>query len=168
MKILLFSDNHRNSEYVESIIREHKDCDRYISLGDSEMSESELSALNIFGVKGNYPFEPRFPEDLLFDFDGWVCFFTHGHKYGVKNGLSKLYESAKSQNVDIVCFGHTHRAYLEEIDDIIFLNPGSLTYPKGFSNETYAIMMTSFDYVNIEILDYHSGKVIQKYQRKKG
>jgi len=167
MKILLFSDNHRNAEYVEKLVKDHQDFDRYISLGDSEMSESELSNLNIFGVKGNYPFEPKFPDDLFFEFDEWKCFFTHGHKYGVKNGLSRLYEVSKSLDAEVVCFGHTHRAFLEDMDDIIFLNPGSLAYPKGFSNATYAILITSKSTISIEIIDFQTEHTLFQYKKSK-
>ena len=86
MKLLIFSDNHREKTALESILLLHKDSERFISLGDSEMSETELSNLNVFGVKGNYPFEPKFPDELTFEFDGWRFFLTHGHKYNVKNG----------------------------------------------------------------------------------
>ncbi|MDD3122541.1 MAG: YfcE family phosphodiesterase [Candidatus Izemoplasmatales bacterium] len=167
MKIILFSDNHRDKEAVLELIKMYPSADRYISLGDSEMTESELSMLNIYGVKGNYPFEPKFPDDLSFTFDDWDFFFTHGHKYGVKNGLSRLYEVSKSLNSEIVCFGHTHVAFLEEMDDIIFLNPGSLTFPKRFEPTSFAYIETSPNLIDIKILDLKTNKVIFSFKKKK-
>jgi hypothetical protein len=167
MKIILFSDNHRDKEAVLEVLKLFPDADRYISLGDSEMSESELSMLNIFGVKGNYPFEPKFPDDLSFTFDDWNFFLTHGHKYGVKNGLSRLYEVSKSLNSDVVCFGHTHLAYLEEIDNTIFVNPGSLTFPKGYEPTSFAFIETSLIFIDIRIIDLKTSKVIFSLKKKK-
>ena len=68
---------------------------------------------------------------------------------------------------DIVCFGHTHRAFLEELDDIIFLNPGSLTFPKGFSNETYAIAKTSEKSIQIDVYDMKQDKPILSFKKQK-
>lgn len=165
MKLILFSDNHRNRESVDQILKRHPDADRFISLGDSEMRESELNERNIIGVKGNYPFEPDFPDSLLFVFDDWKIYFTHGHRLGVKMGLSRLYELARDQDIQVVCFGHTHRAILEEIDDIVFLNPGSLTFPKGFAGSSYAIIYTSIKEIRFEIHDIVDDKIL--YQLKK-
>ena len=125
MKLLIFSDNHRDRSSVNKMLEDNKDSDYIFSLGDSEMPEHELSALNIVGVKGNYPFEPKFSYNLFLNFLGVDVFFTHGHRYNVKLGISRLLEEAKSLNAEIVCFGHTHQAYLRDVSGIIFLNPGS-------------------------------------------
>ncbi len=39
MKLLLFSDNHRDKESVKKIIKQNRGLEHYISLGDSEMRE---------------------------------------------------------------------------------------------------------------------------------
>ncbi len=153
MKLLVFSDNHKDKDSLDLMLESYKNIDRIISLGDSEMREEELSERNIIGVKGNYPFEPNFPDDLIFYFDDWKFLFTHGHKYGVKMGLSRLYEVSKDHEINVVCFGHTHRAILEEIDDIVFINPGSLTFPKGYPHPTYAFIETFPLKVFIKIKD---------------
>ncbi|MFA7075915.1 MAG: YfcE family phosphodiesterase, partial [Candidatus Izemoplasmatales bacterium] len=122
MRILIFSDNHGERYNIDRIIKQWIPLDRIISLGDSEMSENELSNLEIIGVKGNYPFEPKFPTELNFNFEGVNCFFTHGHHYHVKSGVSSLLQKAYLNKYDIVGFGHTHRVFLEEISGIIMIN----------------------------------------------
>lgn len=167
MRILIFSDNHRNRENIKMMIDEHPKVDRMISLGDSEMSEIELSNLGIFGVKGNYPFEPQFPLDLFFDFEGWKFFLTHGHLYSVKNGISRIYEVGKEKEADIVCFGHTHRPLLEDYGDLILFNPGSLAHPKGSIYPTYGFIEVTEKELALQLIDLYSHVPIQTLIKKR-
>jgi putative phosphoesterase len=58
--------------------------------------------------------------------------------------MDGLLYHAKEAQADIVCFGHTHRPYVEEIDNILFINPGSLCYPRSkYPEPTYCILDTS-------------------------
>ncbi len=42
-----------------------------------------------------------------------------------------------------VMFGHTHRPFFEEMDEIIVLNPGSLSFPRQEGRKgSYMIMET--------------------------
>lgn len=159
MKILIFSDNHRNKENVQAIINQNPGVDRIISLGDSEMTEAELNALNIIGVKGNFPFEPKFPLELNFNFEGINILFTHGHLYHVKLGLTRLINNAKYRDFDMVCFGHTHRSYLEEIDELIVFNPGSLSNHRSFETATYGLIEIDSLKVKINIFDLKNNKI---------
>ena len=42
--------------------------------------------------------------------------------------------------MDVVVFGHTHIPTYKTIDDIIFINPGSLAYPRGKSDKSFGIL----------------------------
>ena len=149
------------------MLEDNKDSDYIFSLGDSEMPEHELSALNIVGVKGNYPFEPKFSYNLFLNFLGVDVFFTHGHRYNVKLGISRLLEEAKSLNAEIVCFGHTHQAYLRDVSGIIFLNPGSLKKPKYGFKPSYAIINISKEKIHIEIIELVTLKKIKEIIKKR-
>ncbi|MBI9009739.1 MAG: YfcE family phosphodiesterase [Tenericutes bacterium] len=166
MKLLLFSDNHRDRDSVKEVIRMHPDMDRYISLGDSEMKEHELSSLNVFGVKGNYPFEPNFPYDLSFNFLGLSVFFTHGHRYSVKLGLTKLLNHAIYNNIDIVCFGHTHRPFLREIEKVLFINPGCFSKERNGASNSYCILEITETLVHV-VINTLSGVTLMDYDKER-
>jgi hypothetical protein len=166
MKILVFSDNHKDVEIIDKITRMNPDCDRYISLGDSEMSESALSSRNIFGVKGNYPFEPDFPQSLVFEFESHRTFFTHGHHFYVKTGLYNLTEYAIENQIDLVFFGHTHQYVITERDGVVLVNPGSTTFPKGAHNGTFALVTISSPRIKVEIMDVESNLPIETFVKK--
>ncbi|MDP3130435.1 MAG: metallophosphoesterase [Bacillota bacterium] len=168
MKIVVFSDNHRDREVVERILLLNPDADRVLSLGDSEMREDELSALGVYGVKGNYPFEPDFPDELTTVFEGWKTFIAHGHRYGVKNGLYWLSERARAEECDIAMFGHTHAPFLEERDGVVFLNPGSAARPRNGLAGTYAVIEAFEPELKIAILDVDTNKPLNTLSKRKG
>ena len=58
----------------------------------------------------------------------------------MKIGINSLYRFAKDNNIDFVVFGHTHIPIYETIDNITFINPGSLAYPRGGSNKAFGIL----------------------------
>lgn len=50
-------------------------------------------------------------------------------------------KEAIDRGVDIVLYGHTHRPVIDIDDDIIAVNPGSLSYPRQEGRQpSYAIM----------------------------
>lgn len=166
MRILIFSDNHGDRDNLARIIKLHSPLDRIFSLGDSEMKETELSELEIVGVKGNYPFEPKFPYELKFVFEGWSVLLTHGHLYHVKMGLAKILQKAYDEKVDIACFGHTHRTHLEETAGIILLNPGSLSNWRSHENPTFAVLDLDSSEVNVRIFNVY-GNIIKQLKKKR-
>ena len=69
----------------------------------------------------------------------WI---THGHRYGVSFDTEEIKEEARILGADIVMFGHTHRPYLDEEEDLITLNPGSMTYPRQSGRQPSYMVMT--------------------------
>lgn len=167
MKILLFSDNHRDRVAVKELVNKHPKVDYTICLGDSEMRESELTELNIFGVKGNYPFEPNFPKDLELVFEGVKVFFTHGHNYSVKLGIKRILNKAIYNQYEVVCFGHTHQPLCIESEGVILINPGSLSNSRSYGQPTYAILEITEKEINIFIRTLYHNKTIYNLTKKR-
>ena len=162
MKLLLFSDNHRDRASIKQIIRKNPKSDLIISLGDSEMKKHELVEQHIQGVKGNYPFEPDLPKELTYEFHGLKLYMTHGHHFSVKLGLTRLLNFAAYNDIKIVCFGHTHRPLIKEIDDILFINPGSSSKSKMHNECSYAVLELSDEYIKA-VIKTITGKVLFEY-----
>jgi len=167
MRILIFSDNHGDQENLRRVIKKIGHVDRIFSLGDSEMRDIELTLLNVVGVKGNYPFEPKFPYELSFVFHDQLVFLTHGHLYHVKLGLSSLVNHADNIGAKIVCFGHTHRPLLEVINDIIFVNPGALANKRSGDNPSYGIIEITEEETTVVIKNVYDN-IIKELRKKHG
>ncbi len=163
VRLLVFSDNHRERSGLKEMLRQNHGYDHVFSLGDSEMPEHELSSMGIVGVRGNYPFEPQFPYDLNLRFLDYNVFFTHGHRYFVKSGLSALYRNARSLGCQIAFYGHTHIWNIEDAGDVLLVNPGSLAYPKLNSELTYAVVELLKNQVAVSIVDVTTQETIKNY-----
>ncbi len=66
----------------------------------------------------------RYPETDLFDLEGLRVGLTHGSgaPAGIEGRVAALFPGA-----DVVVFGHTHKALIEERNGVLLLNPGSPT-----------------------------------------
>ena len=158
MKYLLFSDIHGCLPALQRALDffEAQKCDMMCILGDiinygprNRIPEGIdpkgiVERLNnladkIIAVRGNCDAEV---DQMLLDFpimadyalvvdNGRRLLLTHGHKYNKENMLPGKY--------DVVFSGHTHLWTLENEEDTVFCNTGSITFPKGGNVPTFAI-----------------------------
>ena len=135
MKILVVSDTHRKDDNLKLVLSEECPLDMLIHLGDAEGSEHFIPdwvnpECRMEMVLGNNDFFSRLGREREIDIAGHKAFITHGHYYGVSMGPEGLVDEAKSRGCDIAMYGHTHRPFLDVIDGVTVLNPGSLSYPR--------------------------------------
>ena len=135
MKILVVSDTHRKDDHLKLVLSEECPLDMLIHLGDAEGSEHFIPdwvnpECRMEMVLGNNDFFSRLDREREIDIAGHKAFITHGHYYGVSMGPEGLVDEAKSRGCDIAMYGHTHRPFLDVIDGVTVLNPGSLSYPR--------------------------------------
>ena len=160
MKMLIASDLHGSSMYIKKLWDrvDVEKADRIILLGDllyhgprnglPEEYDTKVAydllnskAEMITCVRGNCDSEV---DEMVLDFlieaphmilsdSGLNIFITHGHYYNT----SHLPPMA---NIDVIMHGHTHVPALEEIGDgKYYMNPGSVSIPKGGSDHSYII-----------------------------
>ena len=158
MKILIVSDTHRKDENLKWVIRKTKPFDMLIHLGDAEGSEYEImkwvdKGCDLEMIMGNNDFFSELPREEEIEIDGNKVLVTHGHYYGVSMDISGVAEEAASRDCQAVFFGHTHKPVIEEIDGVLAINPGSLSYPRQHGRRpSYAVLETDSDgKMNVEI-----------------
>ena len=133
MRIGIMGDTHRHASSMGRAIENFKDCDMILHTGDNFVDANiihEKTGIDIIAVKGNCDFEDV-EDEILFESGGKSIFLCHGHRYGVKHGMGGLKKRAKELGADIVVFGHTHIPHFEEIDKMVFINPGSTSRPRS-------------------------------------
>ena len=132
-KILVISDSHGFEGNVRKLAERIKDIDLLIHLGDFESGLHRIESMvncDICAVPGNNHFGSGLEQDRVVEINNHRFFLTHGHKYGVYYGLYGLYNKEKENNCDVVLFGHTHKPIIKYMDDITFVNPGSISLPR--------------------------------------
>ena len=152
MKILIVSDSHGNTNAILSVINKELP-DYIIHLGDGVNDTSAIKAkypdIPLRAVKGNCDYLCNLSETEVFILCDKKFLITHGHLFYVKSSLSRLVDYANEQKCDIVLFGHTHRSHKEDVNGILFVNPGCI----GFNhNKRYAVIELVEDRVTCELL----------------
>lgn len=152
MKIGILSDTHNIKECIDKTIPYLKDCDLIIHAGDNFADSKyihSITKIGIMAVKGNCDFD-NVEDELLFDIEDKLIFLCHGDKYNVKYGLEKIEAKAKSVGADIVIFGHSHTPLNLKKDNILYLNPGSASLPRGVKYKSFYIMNLENNNIEIE------------------
>ncbi len=136
---LILSDSHGRAKLgkIASLAAEN---DYIVHLGDGAGDLRELITdypEKVYSLKGNCDFYGG-QEECVIEAEGLSVFCCHGHKYGVKSGISRLAARAKELGCEIALYGHTHRAAIEEIDGVLCINPGSAG---AYGDPTYCYLV---------------------------
>ena len=160
MKLLIVSDIHGDLDSARMIFSayEQEHCDKILLLGDilyhgprNDLPPSynpkgviELLNMNrskLLAVRGNCDTEvdqmvldfPILADYCYLSLDGLTIFATHGHKYNLEN-------IPAIGSGEILLHGHTHIPACQEFGcSNYYLNPGSVSIPKGGYAKTYMI-----------------------------
>lgn len=134
MKIVVMSDSHGKEENIDKVIAQHQDADMLIHLGDICGDEDYLEAVcpyPVIMVAGNCDsYMCGLPGERIIDIAGKKCLLTHGHSFNVRRDRIQLAERAKAVGASVAMYGHTHVPEIETYDEVLVLNPGSVTYPR--------------------------------------
>lgn len=159
MRLMFASDIHGSAYYCERIksIWKTEHPEKLILLGDllyhgprndlpkDYAPKKCIEILNslkneILAVRGNCEAEvdqmvlefPCLADYMILYLDGRMVFVTHGHIYNTSN-------PPMLKKGDILLHGHTHIPAMEKVGDYFYINPGSVSIPKGGSTHNYMI-----------------------------
>lgn len=179
MKYMFASDVHGSAYFCRKMLEAYREegAERLVLLGDllyhgprndlpKEYAPKEVIAMlndkkdEIYTVRGNCEAEVdqmvlEFPvqaEYCVLVIEGKTFFATHGHVYNTDH-LPPLKKG------DILIHGHTHVLKAENMEDYIWLNPGSVSIPKEGNPHTYAVLENGL----FEIKDF-DGNVVKSIQ----
>ena len=143
MRVLIVSDSHGINTYLDKALKDAAPFDMLIHLGDLEGSQQYIEenvTCPIEMVSGNNDFFPDLKQDKCIMIDCYKVLLTHGHRHRVYHGTEAIKDWARLNEADIVMFGHTHRPLIE-MDDVIAINPGSISMPRQENRRpTYIVM----------------------------
>lgn len=138
LKVLIVSDSHGKATLLKQIVKREA-AHHVIHCGDFCTERKMLPSVPISVVKGNCDFVET-PEEQELTLRGFHFYVTHGHKQQVKTNLLPLSYRARERGADIICFGHSHYPFCEQDGKRLYINPGSIARPRGFTVPTYVMM----------------------------
>lgn len=133
MRILVFSDSHKNISACVSVIENIIGVDMIIHAGDHASDAAWIQKcfphIPVKYVIGNCDANIA-PAEMIIEAENKRIYLTHGHLHSVKSqeDCHSLIDSAVSKSCDCAVFGHTHRGVCFESGGITILNPGSIKH----------------------------------------
>lgn len=133
MKFIVVSDNHGDRDVLVDLVNFYEGkVAAFFHCGDSELKSNDPLWQHFTGVvKGNCDFDAGYKEQETLEIGGERIYLTHGHLSDVRFGLTHLMMEAKQAEATLCFFGHTHMLGCEKRQGILFLNPGSISQPRG-------------------------------------
>lgn len=153
MEILVASDTHGHNERLTELELAYPHAQRFLHAGDWGGNPN----LHRFwlSVKGNNDYyNQNLPKERVVEIEGHRIYMAHGHQVPFYNYSQNLVRLAKAHQCDIVITGHTHRPRIEEKDDILLINPGSLSRNRDGSSPSYALLSLEGPYKKAQIKRY--------------
>jgi len=143
MKILIVSDTHAQVRPLVSLIDRYvNDVQMVIHLGDHARDlldiETNYPSLTMVAVAGNTDYYGE--RERVLSLEGRRVLLLHGDRRDVNSGMDRLFYYAKDKGVDVCLFGHTHIQAQFIKESIFFMNPGSVSLPRGGSNAGYGMI----------------------------
>ena len=179
MRLFICSDIHGDGACMRAVIEKFREenADRLLILGDllyhgprndlpPDYGPKEvISILNenrdvILSVRGNCDTEvdqmvldfPILADYIILCLDGLTLFATHGHKFNPQT-------PPPLSSGDILLNGHTHIYASSEFgNNNTYLNPGSVTLPKGGNAKTYMI----YENKTFTLKDFFGNTIFEK------
>ena len=166
MKIMFISDIHGISDNLGKIREKYKEfkCEKLVILGDiynnynyydnnKEKVQEFLNDFkdNLICVRGNcdfltdlydIPTQPVKEIDII-KTNNLDIYITHGHIYNEDNW---------DKENTILIQGHTHRPKISKKDNNIYINPGSISLPRGDNLPSY-LVFNEKEFIIYDILD---------------
>lgn len=152
MRYLVVSDNHGDRDILVDLVKRYRsDVDFFFHCGDSELPADDLLWENFQVVQGNCDYGPGFEAKKVINTGRDNIYLTHGHLSNVRFDLTQLALEAQSVEANMAFFGHTHQIGCEMEKGILFLNPGSISQPRGpIQIPSYAIIESLTDEINVQ------------------
>jgi len=160
MKLFFVSDIHGSLYYAKKAVElfEKEKADYIVLLGDvlyhgprnplpKDYNPQEVAELmnsykdKIIAVRGNCDSEvdqmvidyPMMSDSSTLFYEGRRIFATHGHIFN-KTNMPYLSKG------DIFIHGHFHLPMAERLEEVYYLNPGSISLPKMENPNSYAVL----------------------------
>ena len=139
---VVMSDSHTDRRVIESIKEYYQDkATAIFHCGDSELPSSDPIWEGITVVAGKCDDDEGYHDFLIKEVEQQRILISHGHLFYVGLGLERYSYFAEEKNVDIALFGHIHQPVAQRINQILYLNPGSVAQPRGaHQTKMYALV----------------------------
>lgn len=146
MRFLVVSDTHGETSGLALVLdRLGRSVDGLIHCGDGAadipfLLEAMNLRLPLHLVRGNTDSSPAFPQLRPVHVAERKLLLAHGHHFLKGDSYALFIAEAVRQQACAFLYGHTHIPSIDVYSNILLLNPGSLSRPRGSWGPSFAVM----------------------------
>jgi len=96
------------------------------------------------------------PEKQILTANNTSFFICHGHQQGVYYGMEQLAMTTMYNQCTVGLYGHTHVSKLEYHSSYSFINPGSISRPRGGDEAGFAIITVEKKFIDTAFIKLSS------------
>lgn len=152
---LVMSDSHGDRQIVQDLKDYYQG--KVVAIfhnGDSELDGRDPVWQGVHVVQGNCDWQGPYPATNIVEVADLRIAQTHGHLYGINFGFERLDLFAQEARADICLYGHLHVPDAWKNGTTLFINPGSVSQPRGeVQKQLYALVTVSEDTIRVS---YHT------------
>lgn len=150
-KLGIISDTH--NKLRPEVLEILKTCDCILHAGDVTKEEilDQIRFLgNLYVVRGNNDggLGEKYCKVLKFEINGVNFVMAHERRHLI----------GQTEGADVAVFGHTHKYFEEQSENLLWLNPGSCGYPRFGGAVTMAVMQMEDGKYHVEKIDFSEAK----------
>lgn len=150
-KLGIISDTH--NKLRPEVLEILKTCDCILHAGDVTKEEilDQIRFLgNLYVVRGNNDgdWAKNIAKVLKFEINGVNFVMAHERRHLI----------GQTEGADVAVFGHTHKYFEEQSENLLWLNPGSCGYPRFGGAVTMAVMQMEDGRYHVEKIDFSEAK----------
>ncbi|MCL1802802.1 MAG: YfcE family phosphodiesterase [Eubacteriaceae bacterium] len=152
MKAIVLSDTHGDIKALDYMVANEPEAGAIIHAGDfaRDLINSPIFSLyKSYTVNGNCDGIPASVDEAVIEWGKCRILLTHGHIYGVKEGLAELSKKAISLACKTAIYGHTHIASQQDVNGVLMLNPGTGSYAKSIITKPSYIVLDASEETGI-------------------
>ena len=148
MRFAILSDTHivKDLKKMERFIKEDlKDINYIIHAGDFKsykvysLIKDHKEIIGVWGNNDGKSLRDILKEKEIIAVNGYKIGLYHGHGEK-KNSILNTIEKFKSDDVDIIIFGHSHQPIIKTYNKTLLINPGSITMKRKERWFSYIIL----------------------------
>jgi putative phosphoesterase len=143
IRLGVVGDIHGNRPALQEALGQMGSVDQLLFTGDGSRDFNSIQTglqVPIVGVAGNCDFCTLYPDEQVVVVANHKILLTHGHRYGVKQGLTRLALAGQAAAVELVVFGHTHLPMDAIWQNVHLFNPGSLSRERAIGGLSYGLI----------------------------
>lgn len=146
MRLLVVSDTHGDSLGLSRVLGLlGASMHGLIHCGDgcTDIQAAQLASgrrLPVYAVRGNVDASMQQPLIRGVHIEDRKLLVAHGHHFLHGNSNALLLSEARRQGACAFLFGHTHVPFIKMVNNILLLNPGSLSRPRSVWGPSFAII----------------------------